>query len=162
MVNNILESFTSKVGQFVEVMNLEEFGNALFIDHEIQVAEKDEKIYSSNFFKSSYDLSKKNNNVAIIGGGDGGVARECLENNTNYIDWYELDPEIVESCYRHLPKVCSKVKKSNRVNTYWGDAFESIKSIEDSKYDKIFVDLNDDQYCIDLARKKHERFKKNS
>ena len=33
--------------------------------YEIQVAEKDEKIYSSNFFKSSYDLSKKNNNVAI-------------------------------------------------------------------------------------------------
>ena len=81
------------------------------------------------------------------------MARECLENNTNYIDWYELDPEIVESCYRHLPKVCSKVKRSNTVNTFWGDAFESIKSVEDSKYDKIFVDLNDDQYCIDLARK---------
>ena len=134
-------------------MNLEEFGNALFIDHEIQVAEKDEKIYSSTFFKSSYDLSKKSSNVAIIGGGDGGVARECLENNTSYIDWYELDPEIVESCYRHLPKICSKVKKSNSVNTFWGDAFESIKAVEDSKYDKIFVDLNDDQYCIDLARK---------
>ena len=40
------QTFTSKVGQFVEVMRLEEFGNALFIDHEIQVAEKDEKIYS--------------------------------------------------------------------------------------------------------------------
>ena len=141
-------------------MNLEEFGNALFIDHEIQVAEKDEKIYSSNFFKSSYDLNKKNNNVAIIGGGDGGVARECLENNTSYIDWYELDSEIVESCYRHLPKVSSKVKKSNRVNTYWGDAFESIKSIENSKYDKIFVDLNDDQYCIDLARKNMKSLKR--
>ena len=74
------------MGQFVEIMDLEEFGHALFIDHEIQVAEKDEKIYSSNFFKSSYDLSKKNNNVAIIGGGDGGVARACLENNSNYIE----------------------------------------------------------------------------
>ena len=73
MVRDVLEKFTSKVGQFVEIMDLEEFGHALFIDHEIQVAEKDEKIYSSNFFKSSYDLSKKNNNVAIIGGGDGGV-----------------------------------------------------------------------------------------
>ena len=28
-----------------------------------------------------------------------------------------------------------------------------IKNIEDNKYDKIFVDLNDDQYCIDLAAK---------
>ena len=160
VVNNILEQFTSKVGQFVEVMDLEEFGNALFIDREIQVAEKDEKIYSSNFFKSSFDLSKKNSNVAIIGGGDGGVARACLENNTDYIDWYELEPEIVDACYKHLPKVCSKVKKSNKVNTYWGDAFESIKLIEDSKYDKIFVDLNDDQYCIDLARKNMKSLKR--
>ena len=59
VVNDTLETFTLQVGQFVEVMKLEEFGNALFIDHEIQVAEKDEKIYSSNFFKSNYDLSKK-------------------------------------------------------------------------------------------------------
>ena len=86
VVKDVLEKFTSKVGQFVEVMDLEEFGHALFIDHEIQVAEKDEKIYSSNFFKSSFDLSKKNNNIAIIGGGDGGVARACLENNSNYIE----------------------------------------------------------------------------
>ena len=149
----MLEKFTSKVGQFIEIMDLEEFGHALFIDHEIQVAEKDEKIYSSNFFKSSYELSKKNNNVAIIGGGDGGVARACLENNSNYIDWFELDPEIVDACYRHLPKISSKVKKSNKIKTFWGDAFKSIKEIQDSKYDKIFVDLNDDQYCIDLAKK---------
>ena len=41
-----------------------------------------------------------------------------------------------------------------------GDAFESIKSVEDSKYDKIFVDLNDDQYCIDLARKNMKGLKR--
>ena len=57
-------------------------------------------------------------------------------------------------------KYAQKVKKSNKIKTFWGDAFKSIKEIEDSKYDKIFVDLNDDQYCIDLAKKKHERFKK--
>ena len=112
VVNNVLETFTSKVGQFVEVMNLEEFGNALFIDHEIQVAEKDEKIYSSNFFKSSYDLSKKNNNVAIIGGGDGGVARECLENNTNYIDWYELILKLLNLVTDIYQKFVLKLKKA--------------------------------------------------
>ena len=35
----------------------------------------------------------------------------------------------------------------------WGDAFESIKAVEDDTYDHIFVDLNDDQFCIDLAAK---------
>ena len=52
VVKNVLEKFTSKVGQFVEIMDLEEFGNALFIDHEIQVSEKDEKKYSGKFLNS--------------------------------------------------------------------------------------------------------------
>ena len=37
---------------------------------------------------------------------------------------------------------------------------KSIKSVEDSKYDKIFVDLNDDQYCIDLAKKNMQGLKR--
>ena len=41
-----------------------------------------------------------------------------------------------------------------------GDAFESIKKVEDNKYDKIFVDLNDDQYCIDLAAKNIKSLKR--
>ena len=28
-----------------------------------------------------------------------------------------------------------------------------IKKVEDDSYDKIFIDLNDDQFCIDLAAK---------
>ncbi|KRO56382.1 MAG: hypothetical protein ABS04_06005 [Pelagibacteraceae bacterium BACL5 MAG-121015-bin10] len=35
----------------------------------------------------------------------------------------------------------------------WGDAFESIKSANEDTYDQIFIDLNDDQFCIDLAAK---------
>ena len=31
---------------------------------------------------------------------------------------------------------------------------KALKKYENSKYDKIFVDLNDDQYCIDLLEKK--------
>ena len=69
------------------------------------------------------------------------------------IDWYELDPEVVKVCQKHLTKICGEVKANNNVKTYWGDAFESIKKAKDSKYDKIFVDLNDDQFCIDLAAK---------
>ena len=35
------------MGQHIEILKLKEFGNALFIDGEIQVAEKDEELYSS-------------------------------------------------------------------------------------------------------------------
>ena len=160
VVDDVLENFVSKVGQHIEILKLEEFGNSLFIDSELQVAEKDEKKYSSQFVNSSLSLSKDNSSAAIIGGGDGGVARELSSKGFNIIDWYELDPEVVKACQKHLPKVCGEVRANNSVKTYWGDAFQSIKKIKDSKYDKIFVDLNDDQFCIDLAAKNMKGLKR--
>ena len=47
-----------------------------------------------------------------------------------------------------------KLKKTDEVMKYydeWG---------EDNKYDKIYVDLNDDQYCIDLAAKNIKSLKR--
>ena len=51
------------------------------------------KKYSGQFVNSALSLSKDNSSAAIIGGGDGGVARECLLKGFDLIDWYELDPE---------------------------------------------------------------------
>ena len=153
VVNNVLEDFTSKVGQHIEILDLEQFGKSLFIDNEIQVATSDEHLYSSTFVNSGLKLNKNKEKAAIIGGGDGGVARECISKDFNFIDWYELDPEVVEVCNKHLGKIGNKATEKNSVKCIWGDAFESIKKVEDDKYDKIFVDLNDDQFCIDLAAK---------
>ena len=160
VVNKVLENFKSKVGQYVEILELEQFGKSLFIDNEIQVAEKDEYIYSSTFVKSGLNLNKNRDKVAIIGGGDGGVARECVSKNFGFIDWFELDPQVVKVCEKHLAKVGDRATKKNSVKCFWGDAFESIKNIENDKYDKIFVDLNDDQYCIDLAAKNMKSLKR--
>ena len=160
IVNNVLEDFTSKVGQHIEILDLEQFGKSLFIDNELQVATNDEYLYSSTFVNSGLKLNKAKDKVAIIGGGDGGVARECISKNFNFIDWFELDPEVVEVCNKYLSKVGNNVTKKNSVKCIWGDAFESIKSVENNRYDKIFVDLNDDQYCINLAAKNMKSFKR--
>ena len=160
IVDDALENFVSKAGQHIEILKLEEFGNALFIDSELQVAEKDEKKYSGQFVNSSLSLSKDNSSAAIIGGGDGGVARELSSKGFDLVDWYELDPEVVKVCQKHLPKVCGDIKANNKVKTYWGDAFESIKKVKDQKYDKIFVDLNDDDFCINLAAKNMKGLKR--
>ena len=153
VVNNVLEDFTSKVGQHIEILDLEQFGKSLFIDNEIQVAASDEHLYSSTFVNAGLKLNKNKDKAAIIGGGDGGVARECISKGFNFIDWYELDPEVVEVCKKHLGKIGNKATEKNSVKCVWGDAFESIKNVKDDRYDHIFVDLNDDQFCIDLASK---------
>jgi spermidine synthase len=141
------------VGQHIEILDLEQFGKSLFINNEIQVATNDEVLYSSTFVNAALKLNKDMGTAAIIGGGDGGVTRECMSKGFDFIDWYELDPEVVEVCNKHLGSIGNKSTEKNSVKCIWGDAFESIKSIEDDKYDKIFVDLNDDQFCIDLASK---------
>jgi len=153
VVKNILEDFTSKVGQHIEILDLEQFGKSLFIDNEIQVATSDEHLYSGTFVNAGLKLNKDKDTAAIIGGGDGGVARECISKGFGYIDWFELDPEVVEVCEKHLGSIGNKSTRKNSVKCIWGDAFESIKKVEDDRYDKIFVDLNDDQFCIDLAAK---------
>jgi len=153
VVKNILEDFTSKIGQHIEILELEQFGKSLFIDNEIQVATSDEHLYSGTFVKAGLKLNKDKDTAAIIGGGDGGVARECISKGFGYIDWFELDPEVVEVCEKHLGSIGNKSTRKNSVKCVWGDAFESIKKVEDDRYDKIFVDLNDDQFCIDLAAK---------
>ena len=156
VVNNVLEDFKSKVGQHIEILDLEQFGKSLFIDGEIQVAATDEHLYSSTFVNAGLKLNKDKEKAAIIGGGDGGVARECISKGFSFIDWYELDPEVVDVCNKHLGDIGKKSTEKNSVKCIWGDAFESIKSVEDDKYDKIFIDLNDDQFCIDLAAKNME------
>jgi len=160
MVEEFIKSFKSKQGQFIEILKLKEFGNALFIDNEIQVAENDEILYSSTFVNSSLALSSNNDSAAIIGGGDGGVARECIKNGFNFVDWFELDQEVVEACQNYLPEVFKTINKSNNVNCIWGDAFKNIINCEDQKYDHLFIDLNDDPYCINLAEKNIDNVKR--
>ena len=132
MVKDVLENFTSKVGQNIEILDLEQFGKSLFIDGELQVAENDEHLYSSTFVNSGLKLNPSNDKTAIIGGGDGGVARECISKGFKLIDWYELDPEVVTMCEKYLSKVGKKATTKNHVQCVWGDAFESIKSVEDN------------------------------
>ncbi len=96
VVNDVLEDFKSKIGQHIEILDLEQFGKSLFIDGEIQVAATDEHLYSSTFVGAGLNLNKDSERAAIIGGGDGGVARECISKNFSFVDWYELDPEVVD------------------------------------------------------------------
>ena len=119
VVNDVLEDFKSKVGQHIEILELEQFGKSLFIDGEIQVAASDEHLYSSTFVGAGLNLNRNNERAAIIGGGDGGVARECISKKFNFIDWYELDPEVVEVCNKHLGNIGKKATEKNAVKCVW-------------------------------------------
>ena len=153
VVNDVIEDFKSKVGQHIEILELEQFGKSYLLMEKFKLHQLMNIYTAQHLLVQVLNLNKDNEKAAIIGGGDGGVARECISKNFSFVDWYELDPEVVDVCNKHLGDIGKKSTEKNSVKCVWGDAFESIKSVEDDTYDHIFVDLNDDQFCIDLAAK---------
>ena len=93
VVKKYLENFTSKVGQHIEIIELEEFGKSLFIDNELQVAEKDEHLYSSTFVNSGMKLNKNKDKAAIIGGGDGGWSNRFPQSIQSVLSVFEVQPK---------------------------------------------------------------------
>ena len=81
------------------------------------------------------------------------LQENVFQKNLVLLTGMNLIQEVVDVCSKHLGDIGNKSTEKNSVKCIWGDAFESIKSVEDDTYDHIFVDLNDDQFCIDLAAK---------
>lgn len=159
-VKTVIEDFNSEAGQHIQVLDLNEFGPSLFINQDIQVSTKDEHLYSSTFVNSGLKLNDAKGKAAIIGGGDLGVARECIAQNFESVDLYELDPEVVRVCDKYLSKIGNKVMENKAVSCIWGDAFENIKTVADNTYDKIFIDLTDEKFCVDLTLNNVDQLKR--
>jgi spermidine synthase len=118
------------------------FGKSLFLDDIEQFSEFDEIEYHDTMTKIPLSIHGKPNNVLIIGGGDGGIARECLKYDTiKSIDQCEIDKEVVSVCREYFPQMASSFDNP-RVNLTFDDAKEFVKSI-DKKYDIILVDSTD-------------------
>ena len=56
-------------------------------------------------------------------------------------------------CEKYLSKVGKKTTTKNHVQCVWEMHLKVLNQLKIAKYDKIYVDLNDDQYCIDLRQK---------
>ena len=118
------------------------FGKSLFLDDVEQFSEFDEIEYHDTMTKIPFSIHGKPNNVLIIGGGDGGIARECLKYDTiESIDQCEIDKEVVSVCREYFPQIASSFNNP-KVNLTFDDAKEFVKSI-DKKYDIILVDSTD-------------------
>jgi spermidine synthase len=118
------------------------FGKSLFLDDIEQFSEFDEIEYHDTMTKIPLCIHGEPNNVLIIGGGDGGIARECLKYDTiQFIDQCEIDKQVVSVCKEYFPQMASSLDDS-RVNLTFDDAKDFVKSV-DKKYDIILVDSTD-------------------
>jgi len=88
----------------------------------------------------SYNYQKENN-VLVIGGGDGGAIRELLKYSTvKNIDLVEIDKEVIDVCVKQFPQIASGFQ-DNRVHVTIEDGYEYVNKYEKTKkYDLIVVD----------------------
>ncbi|MGI6190007.1 MAG: polyamine aminopropyltransferase [Clostridiales bacterium] len=128
--------------QYLEVIEMEEFGRALLLDGAIQITEKDEFIYNEMISHVPMLTHPNPGKVLIIGGGDGGAAREVLKyKEVEEVQLIEIDEEVINAIREFFPGLAG-VFDDPRFKLIVDDGIEFVKSKQD-EYDVIIVDSSD-------------------
>lgn len=130
--------------QKLQIFRNDTFGVFLVLDGYTQVTEKDEFIYHDMICHPALCVNPDIKNVLIIGGGDGGTAREVSRYKTiEKIDMVEIDEAVVRACQKYLPFTSSVLDKEPRLNLMFDDGLKFVKEAPDGAYDLILVDSTD-------------------
>ncbi|MCL5408009.1 MAG: polyamine aminopropyltransferase [Candidatus Thermoplasmatota archaeon] len=126
--------------QKIDIFDTEFYGRVMVLDGCFMVTEKDEFMYQEMLSHPAMVSHPNPKDVLIIGGGDGGVAREVLKYPVKTVDLVEIDEEVIAAAKAYLPGLSSSFK-DGRVKVYNMDAFEFVDT--NRKYDVILVDSTD-------------------
>ncbi|MDY3982756.1 MAG: polyamine aminopropyltransferase [Veillonellaceae bacterium] len=130
--------------QHIEVAHSLEYGNMLSLDGVFQTSEKDEFVYHEMIAHVPLFLHPNPKNVLIIGGGDGGVARECVRHAcVDKVTMVEIDGKVVELAKKYLPSIANAmICQDPKLTVKIGDGIGYMAQAED-EYDVIIVDCSD-------------------
>lgn len=117
------------------------FGKTLFLDNILQLSEYDQEIYHKAVSLPAYDKSFRD--VLILGGGDGGVAREIKSYNPESRIWIiDIDSMVTEVMNKYFPEVPRNIFQESNVKLLNVDAYEFVKTTQ-LKFDYVVNDLTD-------------------
>ena len=128
--------------QKVEVVETEGFGRMLLNDNLVMVSERDEFVYHEMIAHVPLCVHPCPERVLIIGGGDGGTAREVvLHDKVEECVVVEIDEIVVQACKEHL-SACSIGFSHPKVQLLIGDGIDFV-SKHKAAFDVILVDSTD-------------------
>jgi len=145
--------------QLVEVYETDTWGNLMTIDGMVMLSERDEFVYHEMISHVAMFTHPNPERVLIIGGGDGGTAREVLKHTSvQKVDMVEIDKTVVEASRLHFPGVGDF--NNPKLNVLYEDGIAYMKNVK-QPYDVIIIDGSDPvgpaeglfekdfyQYCI--------------
>lgn len=130
--------------QKIEVAHSLQYGNMLVLDGVFQTSEKEEFVYHEMMAHVPLFLHPNPERVLIIGGGDGGVARECVRHDAvKSVTMVEIDGKVVELAKEYLPTISAAMREENpKLTVTIGDGLAHVAEKE-NYYDVIIVDCSD-------------------
>ncbi|MEO1270619.1 MAG: polyamine aminopropyltransferase, partial [Myxococcota bacterium] len=129
--------------QKVEVVDTELLGKALLIDGLWMTCEGEDAPYHELIVHPAMTTAPSIERVLIIGGGDGGTAREVLRHpEVQHVDMVEIDAMVIEACKEFLPEV-GTAWDDPRLHVTVGDGIAYVKDADVAPYDVILVDGSD-------------------
>lgn len=140
----VVDHLFSKQSPFqkVDIYQTVTHGRLLAHDDLIMVTEKDEFIYHDMITHVPLFTHPHAENVLIIGGGDGGTAREVLKHpNVKKCVMVEIDPVVIEASREWLPQTSCEFNNP-RLEILTQDGVEYVKQCKE-KFDVIIVDSSD-------------------
>lgn len=128
--------------QRIDVFDSPEFGKFLTSDGSVIFSEKDEFTYDEMIVHVPMAVHPNVKNVLVIGGGDGGVARELsYYEEIEEIDVVEPDELFVEVCRKYFPDNAKGLEDS-RVKIFYEDGLKFLRT-KSNQYDLIISDATD-------------------
>lgn len=139
------ETLVSKQSEYqrIEVVGTEVFGRILLLDGHVQLSLHDEAAYHESLVHIPAMSVEKCRRVLIVGGGDGGAAREALKLSENVkVDMVEIDDQVIEIAKEYMPQVSDGAFDDPRLNVVVGDATEFVQQAK-RVYNLVVMDLTD-------------------
>ncbi|MBY0448999.1 MAG: polyamine aminopropyltransferase [Cyanobacteria bacterium] len=129
--------------QKVTVVDTVAYGRMLLLDDLVQTTERDEFIYHEMIAHIPLlSLERPPERVLVIGGGDGGTAREVLKHpSVQEVVVCEIDGLVIDVCKQFLPSM-AHVFDSPKVTTLVRDGIEYIAT-QKNAFDAILIDSSD-------------------
>ncbi|MBF0306161.1 MAG: polyamine aminopropyltransferase [Alphaproteobacteria bacterium] len=118
------------------------FGRVLALDGVIQVCEGDEFVYHEMLAHVPLLAHGAVRDVAVVGGGDGGILREALKHPIERATLIEIDPGVIEMCRRYMPGISAGAYDDPRVEVVIADGVDYM-SKPGRLFDVIVIDSTD-------------------
>jgi spermidine synthase len=129
--------------QKIEILDTHGWGRVLALDGAFMTSEADEFFYHEMLVHPILTTAPTIKRVLIIGGGDGGTAREVLRHaEVERCLLVELDERVVNACKLHLPTL-GTAWHDPRLELHFADGAEYMQRADAERFDVILVDGSD-------------------